>query len=350
MSAAVATIPTTMTLTQLIDDYLEACEGNPKIRPNTVAQYSTSLKGRAKNSFLSWCERQKEFGPEGITEPADLDLKTLNGYTTYLQKEYRKADGKPLAPESILGALRTINQALNWGRKRAKRAKRGADYEVGEDNATLFPLQRQERETLTPEEVQRMEDACGHERDKLIIRLLFNTGLRLGELIRLRVQDLQAEKGGAVLKVRGSKVPGLQDDERERQVSRVVPVQPPALARRLQRYIDRTRPKDAATDRLFVSTRRQRNTGDYVKLDDRSIQTMIKVAAEVAGIKKRVWPHLLRHSYTTHMLRRKMNPMLVAQTLGHKDLSMVMAVYSHLDVSDAAREMAKALRVDDDDE
>ena len=136
-AVAVATIPT-MTLAQLLDDYLEACQGNPTIRPNTVAQYASSLKGRAANSLLSWCAR------EGITEPAELDLKALNRYTAYLRAEYRKADGKPLAPESILGTLRTVNQALNWGRKQAKK-KHGDDYAVGEDNATLFPLERVER-------------------------------------------------------------------------------------------------------------------------------------------------------------------------------------------------------------
>lgn len=61
----------------------------------------------------------------------------------------------------------------------------------------------------------------------------------------------------------------------------------------------------------------------------------MREAAAKAGIDKRVYPHLLRHSAATHMLRRGMNPLLVAQILGHADLSMINAVYSHLSMEDA---------------
>jgi integrase len=108
-------------------------------------------------------------------------------------------------------------------------------------------------DVLTRDEIQAMEDAATTERDKLIVRVLADTGLRLGELLALRASDIRPEAGKHVLRVPGRERAGRSawvggKGDRER----LVPISP-ALARRLRRFADRSRP-DATSDRLFLTT------------------------------------------------------------------------------------------------
>ena len=118
------------------------------------------------------------------------------------------------------------------------------------------------------------------------------------------------------------------------------------LHRRLVRYAERQRPRDASSDRLFLSRRRSRPTGDYEPLTESGVQQFIRDLGERAGLRKRVHPHVFRHSAATHMLRRGMNPLLVAQVLGHSSLAMIQNVYSHLTPVDAHAALMAALKDD----
>jgi integrase/recombinase XerD len=75
---------------------------------------------------------------------------------------------------------------------------------------------------------------------------------------------------------------------------------------------------------------------------------MVRDLAERAGFRQRVTPHTFRHSAATWMLRSGMNPLLVAQVLGHSSLDMIQNVYSHLTPTDAHRELMAALQSDRD--
>ena len=88
-----------------------------------------------------------------------------------------------------------------------------------------------------------MEDAAQTERDKLVVRTLADTGIRVGELVALRLFDVQVQGRNQYLKIQGK-------GSRER----LVPL-PPALYRRLRRYADRSRPADTHSDRLFLGLR-----------------------------------------------------------------------------------------------
>jgi len=74
---------------------------------------------------------------------------------------------------------------------------------------------------------------------------------------------------------------------------------------------------------------------------------MIKIIGQVAGVEKRVYPHLLRHSFITWSLTRGMNPIQLAQIVGHTSLAMIQQVYSHLTPSDAYDAMLRVLQVED---
>jgi integrase/recombinase XerD len=184
-------------------------------------------------------------------------------------------------------------------------------------------------EVLSREEIQALEDAADNERDALVIRLLADTGIRNGELVKLRVADLVERDRRQYIRVRGK-------GNRER----LVPV--PRLYRRLQRFA-RGRPVDATSDRLFLARKRRAGADEVEPITESGIQQMLRNAARKAGIQRRVYPHLLRHSFATYQLTRGMNPIQLADILGHASLVMLHRTYSHLAPSDAYEAMVTTL-------
>jgi integrase/recombinase XerD len=96
---------------------------------------------------------------------------------------------------------------------------------------------------------------------------------------------------------------------------------------------------------MFLSLRR-RADGEYLPVTGSGVGQMFDVVADRAGINKRVYPHLLRHSFATEALRRGMNPIQLAQILGHSGLQMIDQVYSHLTATDAYDAMMRMLNPD----
>jgi integrase/recombinase XerD len=130
-----------------------------------------------------------------------------------------------------------------------------------------------------------MERAMLSERDKLIIRVFGDCGLRLDEPTNLRATDMVRSNRQAFLRVLG-----------KRNRVRDVPVMPPLL-RRLERFSD-SRSASRSSDRLFVSHRRGRHA-TYEPLTQSGVYKVVTDAANAARIQKRVYPHLLRHSWMT---------------------------------------------------
>ncbi len=98
------------------------------------------------------------------------------------------------------------------------------------------------------------------------------------------------------------------------------------------------------TDRLFLTTMRSARTGAFEPLNKRTTEIMCKSLAERAGIDpKRVWPHVFRHSYCTHLLQQNVSPAKVMQLLGHTSMEMVMQVYNQLRPADAMDDVIRAL-------
>lgn len=207
---------------------------------------------------------------------------------------------------------------------------------VSQAKPQMPKLPHRQLTVLTREQIRAMEDATPAERDRLIIRLLADTGLRLSELLGLTTSDLIEQGRDRFIKVHGK---GARD--------RMVPLQP-ALFVRLRRYIDRQRPEEARSDRVFLALRHSRVTGEYEPLGPRAVQELTLVAARSVGITDRpVNPHAFRHAFATNCLRRGMNPIQLQNILGHSTLEMIVGVYSHLAPNDAADALMRVLRSDD---
>jgi integrase/recombinase XerD len=123
-----------------------------------------------------------------------------------------------------------------------------------------------------------------------------------------------------------------------------VPVMP-QLGRRMRRYAERGRPRGTTSERVFVSLRRGRH-GDHEPLTRSGVDQLIRLLGEEAGLEKRVHPHLLRHSFATWALTRGMNPIQLAQIMGHSSLAMIQTVYAHLTPQDAYAALEQIVRAD----
>ncbi|NPA38275.1 MAG: tyrosine-type recombinase/integrase [Candidatus Nanohaloarchaeota archaeon] len=162
---------------------------------------------------------------------------------------------------------------------------------------------------LSKEEIKRLFDAADSEKKKLILMVLYATGLRVSELINLKVKDI--DFNNKLIKVVGGK--GQKD--------RVVTVSD-KLLKRLYDYV-KTKDPD---EHVFLSK--------YGKpLTPRYIQYLVKDLSVAAGITKDVTPHVLRHSYATHLLESGANIRVIQELLGHSNLQTTQ-IYTKVSLSE----------------
>lgn len=295
-----------------IDEYLDEKRAAGVSR-HTIEMYDYSLR----KVLLRYCRA------EDIVEPRQLTSAQLNSLMGGLLDGSSSRSGRPLAKDSVDSYARTINTFLGWLRAR------GA--ETTEARAQRQKLPRRVVDTLSREEIQKLEDAAGTERGKVIIRILADTGMRVGELLGLTKDPLRLDGRRYYLKVLG-----------KGDVERLVPIQP-GLAARISRFAKVTR-KETASKSLFLGSRRGRRTGEYEPLAKNGVEHWLSnLGRDVLGENRRVYPHLFRHSFVTEQLRRGMQPMLVAQIVGHSSLEMVDRVYQHLTVADAHEALMRSL-------
>lgn len=147
-------------------------------------------------------------------------------------------------------------------------------------------------------------------RDKTILEVLYTTGIRVGELVALNLNDL--DYLGGVIKVIGK---GRKE--------RLVPLGT-GVVRIIRNYLDiRDKIKDINNNRsLFVNTRGKR-------ISARSIRRRVTYYIKLTGIRKKVSPHTLRHSFATHLLNAGADLRAVQEMLGHVSLSTTQ-VYTHV--------------------
>jgi integrase/recombinase XerD len=306
----VVTPPPTSGFGRVIRDYLQEKRAGGA-SPKTIRIYGDALEG----VLVPFAAQQ------GVTELSGVTSWLLNDLNVGLLDGSASRTGRPLSKATVHSYMRAINTFLAWAKEHGEKVNA---------RAQLPSMRRRVLDTLSRDDVTRMEDCAATERDKLIVRVLADTGMRLSELLGLTTSDIRTEGGRNLLKIRGK-------GDRER----LVPITP-TLARRLCKLADKSR-SESASERVFVGLRRSSDSGDYAPLTQSGVQQMISELGYAAGMTRRVHPHLFRHSMATDFLRRGGNPLLLQQILGHTSLAMITATYSHLTISDAHAELMRIL-------
>lgn len=158
---------------------------------------------------------------------------------------------------------------------------------------------------LTKEEVRKLIAKVENIKHRCIIKLLYGSGLRLSELLHLKVSDIDSKS--MIIHIRKSK--GNKD--------RVVMLSN-SLLQELRIYFKKHKPNDF----LFEG-----QTGGIYSA--KSVQMVVKKAASKAGIKKQVTPHTLRHSFATHLLESGTDVRFIQELLGHNSIKTT-EIYTHI--------------------
>lgn len=266
-----------------------------------VSAHTESNYRRDVNRYLTWLERA------GITDLKQVNARDVEAYVADLR---RGVDGaRALSTSSAARALVVARGLHKFGV-----AEGVLDADVA---AEVTPPKQGEKlpDTLSVQEVEALLESCPTEtpvgvRDRALLELLYATGARVSELLGLNVDDVQDSEGVITVTGKGNK-------------QRLVPVGKHAQAA-VSAYLVRVRPAFATgkSHALFLNTRGG-------ALSRQSAWTVLKHAAQRAGIDKEISPHTLRHSFATHLLEGGADVRTVQELLGHASVTTTQ-IYTHV--------------------
>jgi integrase/recombinase XerD len=281
-------------LQSLISRFLDHLRVERNLSPNTIEAY-----GRDLAKYAEFSRRRKLF------TPAKADPELMLEFVS----ELRRSGLASTSVARCLSAVRTFHRFL-----------------VSEGLLAMDPtenLQRPKRHQILPTvlEIHEVEQLLEQPdlsnplgiRDRAILEFLYGTGVRVSELCALRLQDLFFDEGFVRVLGKGSK-------------ERLVPIGEEAIYW-TQRYLAEVRPMLA----------RPRLSRGVVFLGARGrpisrilVWKEIRRYAAMAGIRKPIGPHTLRHSFATHLIQGGADLRAVQEMLGHADISTTQ-IYTHLD-------------------
>lgn len=284
---------------------------------------------------LSWQEAERGFGNYLKIEKS-LSANSVEAYLNDVSKlhdyiDSEKAGKKPaeVKAEDIhdfivatgLGADSARTQARMISGIRAFYRYLIIEGEITENPSTLIETPKlglKLPQVLSIEEIDRIISAIdlskaeGH-RNKAIIETLYSCGLRVSELVNMRLTDIHRNEGFVTVTGKGNK-------------QRLVPFGSVAL-KEIDNYIERRKLLPVTEDQNVLFLNRSGH-----RLTRVMIFTIIKRLAVTAGIKKKISPHTFRHSFATHMVERGADLRAVQEMLGHESITTT-EIYTHLDRS-----------------
>ena len=270
--------------------FLAFCRMEKGLSQNTLAAY-----GRDLAALRDFCAERN-----GGQIPDELVLQS------FVNKLYKK----DLTPRSIARSLSAIRSFFHFLVAEEKVATDPTEHLASPKQWSTIPkfLNREQIEKLltAPDSAK-----PGGLRDRAMLELLYATGIRVSELINLRTSNLDAGLGVVRVTGKGNK-------------QRIVPVHPAAL-RAVSDYVGNARPvllKGRTSPYLFVTAR-------GAAMTRQAFWSSIKLNGKKAGIFHNLSPHVLRHTFATHLLEGGADLRSVQSMLGHADLSTT-EIYTHV--------------------
>ncbi|MCC7485961.1 MAG: site-specific tyrosine recombinase XerD [Burkholderiales bacterium] len=284
----------------VVDEFCDALWLEDGLARNTLESYRRDLA-----QFAAWLAARR-----GGTLPAAANA-DIQAYLAHLF-------GRKARASSAARALSSLRRFYGWCVRGGRLA---ADPTLNVDSPKL---PRGLPRSLTEADVERLlaappvEDALGL-RDRAMLETLYATGLRVSELVALKLAQVSEDMGVVRVIGKGSK-------------ERLVPLGEEALAW-IRRYLDAARPRllaGRASDDLFVTARAAAMTRQM-------FWRLLRRHAARAGLAAPLSPHTLRHAFATHLLNHGADLRVVQLLLGHADISTTQ-IYTHV-----ARERLKVL-------
>ena len=276
---------------QLIEAYVRYLTAERNLSAYTLRNYRTDL-----TDFARYLETEERIGP------FEVDRQSFRRYLARLHEAR-------MATASVSRKVSTIHTFYR--------------YLVREGHLQRDPLmgvnspkrERRLPKILGKEQLTAMIEAADSDeasglRDRAILELMYAAGLRLAEVVSLDVTGLDLAEHLVRVRGKGNK-------------ERIVVIGRPA-AQALQRYLREGRPElaRAGEPALFVNR-------DGKRLSGRSVQKIVRKHALMAGLDQRVFPHLLRHSFATHLLDGGAELRVVQELLGHASAGTTQ-IYTHV--------------------
>ncbi len=240
---------------------------------------------------------------------------TIELYSLVLRK-FQEYTGKPIGHSTRHDIVRYLNHII-FERKLSKATAANIlsilksffsfmlqnEYVPADPTKGISPVKVDKKAPvyLTQDEMKELINTAKDERDNLMVKMLYATGVRVSELVNIRRQDIDFERGTIKVLGKGAK-------------ERIVLI-PDVMRPRVESYCERLK-----GEKLF-------------DLTPRMIQIEIKKLAGLAGINKKVTPHKLRHSFATHMLQNGGNVVAIQKLLGHTSLNTTQ-IYTHYSVDE----------------
>lgn len=279
---------------------------------SSFEEFLSSERNYSKHTIKAYITDLKEFSivlmEQGLTngKNEDIDFTKLDEtpIRAYISKLYNK--NKKVSISRKIASIRTFFEYL---------IRRG---DMKSNSAKLVPTPKGEKRLptfLTVDEVIKLVEAPGSDnplesRDRAILELLYSSGLRVSELVGINLENLDLDTMSVKVLGKGKK-------------ERLVPLGSKAIEaiKIYLRHRLNLKPKD---DYLFVNSRGGR-------LTTRSVDRIIKKYAVIAGIPKNISPHVLRHTFATHLLGGGADLRAIQEMLGHESLSTTQR-YTHTSV------------------
>ena len=248
-----------------------------------------------------------------VKVPADLTEEQVREFRLYLNRQAGSKVGGRIEPMK----RRTQNYYLIALRAFLKFLRKRGIEALSPERIELAKVPERSLDLISPNELKRLLAApdiktLEGKRDKAILELFFSTGLRISELTGLSIDDVDLTREEFSVRGKGDKV-------------RVVFLSDTAKEC-LQTYLKARKDLD---DALFIRYGRKANDGGELRLQPRAVQRLMKHYAAMAGITRKVTPHVLRHSFATDLLSNGADLRSVQALLGHANIGTTQ-VYKHV--------------------
>jgi integrase/recombinase XerD len=277
--------------TAVVRGYLDHLAVERGVAANTLASY-----GRDLHRYADYLSRR------GLKSISEVDSATVSSFLAYLREG--DEDHLPLSATSSARAVVAVRGLHRFALRDGL-----VDVDVAREVRPPTPPRRLPK-AISVEDVERLLDAAGYEqtalalRDRALLELLYGTGARISEAVGLAVDDIDLGERTVLLAGKGGK-------------QRRVPLGSYA-ASAVEAYLVRARPGLAAGGRgsaiAFLNSRGG-------PLSRQSAWTVLRTAAERAGLTAGISPHTLRHSFATHLMEGGADVRVVQELLGHSSVT-----------------------------